>query len=110
MEEDVIQEVKTFFQTSYMRLEINHTNICMIPKITEPITLADYRPIGLCNVLYKIISKYLVNRLKQHLDHIVSDSQAAFIPGRQITDNVMIAHEIMHSLKVRKRVSQTIWR
>lgn len=90
-----------------MKAGINHTNICMIPKINNPITLSDYRPIGLCNVLYKIISKCLVMRLKRHLNSIVSDSQAAFIPGRLITDNVMIAHEIMHSLKTRKRVSQT---
>jgi len=79
----------------------------MIPKIQNPTTLSDYRPIALCNVLYKIISKCLVTRLKAHLDSIVSDSQAAFIPGRIINDNVMIAHEIMHSLKVRKRVSKT---
>ncbi|KAG7542900.1 Reverse transcriptase domain [Arabidopsis thaliana x Arabidopsis arenosa] len=105
--EDVIAEVKTFFHTSVMKPAINHTNICMIPKINDPITLSDYRPIGLCNVLYKIISKCLVMRLKKHLDSIVSDSQAAFIPGRLITDSVMIAHEIMHSLKARKRVSQT---
>jgi len=48
-----------------------------------------------------------VNHLKAHLDPTVSDSQAAFSPGRIINDNVMIAHEIMHSLKVRKRVSKT---
>lgn len=48
-----------------------------------------------------------MTRLKSHLDSIVSDTQAAFIPGRVINDNVMIAHELMHSLKVRKRVSQT---
>ena len=104
---DVILEVKKFFETSFMKPSINHTNICMIPKITNPTTLSDYRPIALCNVLYKVISKCLVNRLKSHLNSIVSDSQAAFIPGRIINDNVMIAHEVMHSLKVRKRVSKT---
>lgn len=46
-------------------------------------------------------------RLKSHLNSIVSDAQAAFIPDKLINDNVLIAHEIMHSLKVRKRVSQT---
>jgi len=104
---DVIKEVKFFFRTSYMKQSINHTNICMIPKITNPETFSDYRPIALCNVLYKIISKCLVERLKGHLDAIVSDSQAAFIPGRLVNDNVMIAHEMMHSLKTRKRVSQS---
>lgn len=104
---DVVKEVQTFFNNSTMTTGLNHTNICMIPKITDPKTLTDFRPIALCNVIYKIISKCLVMRLKPHLDRIVSDSQAAFIPGRQITDNVMIAYEIMHSLKVRKRISKS---
>lgn len=104
--EDVIKEARDFFLTSYMKPSINQTNICMIPKHTNAKTLSDYRPIALCNVLYKIISKCLVNRLKHHLGNIISDSQAAFIPGRLITDNILIAHEVMHSLKTRKRVSQ----
>jgi len=105
--QDVIKEVKNYFRTSYMKQSMNHTNLCMIPKITNLVTLSDYRPIALCNFLYKIISKCLVERLKRHLDAIVSDPQAAFIPGRLVNDNVMIAHEMMHSLKVRKRVSQS---
>lgn len=80
-----------------MKPSLNHTNICMIPKIKNPETLSDYRPIALCNILYKIILKCLVARLKTHLDAIVSDAQAAFIPGRLVNDNVMIAHEMMHS-------------
>ncbi|XP_019099765.1 PREDICTED: uncharacterized protein LOC109132546 [Camelina sativa] len=104
--DDIIAEVKDFFETSYMKTGINHTNICLIPKITEPTSLTEYIPIALCNVLYKIISKCLVNRLKKHLNNIVSDTQAAFIPVRLVTDNIMIAHEVMLSLKSRKRVSQ----
>jgi len=104
---NMIKEVKNYFRTSYMKPSINHTNICMIPKINNPETLSDYKQIALCNVLYKIISKCLVARLKTHLDSIVYDSQAAFIPGRLINDNVMIAHEIMHSLMVRKRVAKS---
>lgn len=61
---DVVREVKSFFATSRLRNDINHTNICMIPKIDNPTTLSDYRPIALCNVLYKIISKCLIRRLK----------------------------------------------
>ena len=103
----MINEVKHHFQTSHMSHSLNHTNICMIPKITNPQTLSDYRPIALCNVLCKIISKCLVERLKTHLNDIVSDARAAFIRGRLVNDNVMIAHEMMHSLKARKRVSQS---
>ena len=107
VDNDVILEVKNFFATSTLRTNINHTNICMIPKVTNPTTLSDYRSIALCNVLYKVISKCLVTRLKAHLNTIVSDSQAVFIPGRIINDNFMIAHEIMHSLKVRKSVTKS---
>ncbi|XP_024006491.1 uncharacterized protein LOC112083001 [Eutrema salsugineum] len=104
---DVSKEVHRFFSTSEMKPGLNHTNICMIPKISKPVTLSDYRPIGLCNVIYKIISKLMVLRLKSCLNDIVSEEQSAFIPGRMASDNVLVANELMHSLKVRKRVSQT---
>lgn len=63
----------------------------------------EFRPIALCNVIYKVISKILINRLQQYLNSIITENQAAFIPGRMILDNIIVAHEIFHSLKVRKR-------
>ena len=52
---------------------------------------------------YKIITKVLVNRLKKHLGNIISENQNAFIPERMISENIVVAHEVFHSLKVRKR-------
>ena len=93
----VIAFVNIFFEHNYLDPKVNQTHICLIPKIENPSTIKDYRPISLANVAYKIISKILAERLKPLLDKIITENQSAFIPRRLITDNVLIAHELMHS-------------
>ncbi|KAA3462946.1 non-ltr retroelement reverse transcriptase [Gossypium australe] len=82
--------------------EINKTHIVLIPKVDRPKNIAQFRPISLCNVIYKIIAKVLVNRMSTVLGHCINEAQGAFIVGRQISDNTLIAYEILHSLKSRK--------
>ncbi|KAG7543468.1 Reverse transcriptase domain [Arabidopsis thaliana x Arabidopsis arenosa] len=100
--DDVCAMVRRFFETGDMDTAINKTQICLIPKIEEPKHMSEYRPISLCTVNYKIISKVMIMRLKKCFGSVISDSQAAFVPGRSITDNVLIAHELLHSLKSRR--------
>ncbi|KAH1122316.1 hypothetical protein J1N35_005476 [Gossypium stocksii] len=83
--------------------EINKTHLVLIPKVDKPKNLSQFRPISLCNVLYKIIAKVLVNRMSPYLDGCIDEAQGAFIPGRQISDNTLIAYEVQFSLKMKKK-------
>lgn len=80
-------------------VELNETALVLIPKKTIPGTMGDLRPIALCNVFYKIMSKMVANRLKRLLPRIISPSQSAFVAGRSIHDNTIIAFELMHFFK-----------
>ena len=78
------------------------------PKVKSPQKITEYRPISLYNVLYKLISKILANRLKKFLAAVIDDSQSAFVLGRLITDNVMVTFETMHYIDQRKKGKEAL--
>ena len=79
------------------------TVITLIPKVDAAKNLKYFRPIALCNVLYKIVSKALANRLKHFLSEVIDENQSAFVAGRQINDNILIGFECNHWLRGRKK-------
>ena len=78
------------------------------PKVKSPQKITKFRPISLCNVIYKIMSKILANRLKRILPVVIDESQSAFVPGRLITDNVLVAFETMHCINQRKKGKEAL--
>ncbi|XP_048605708.1 uncharacterized protein LOC106424118 [Brassica napus] len=101
VKEDLTLMVNQFLFEGTMASGLNDTNICLIPKIQKPNAMAQFRPISLCNVSYKIISKVLCQRLKKVLPGLISETQSAFVAGRQISDNIMIAQEMFHALRTK---------
>ncbi|CAL9001924.1 unnamed protein product [Prunus brigantina] len=97
--EDISGMVKIFFHSWKLHRTLHHTHLVLIPKIATPMKMTQWRPIALCNLVYKIMSKILTARLKALLPEIISLNQSAFIEDRLITENILIVHEILHSLK-----------
>ena len=103
MGEKVVDEVISVLKGGPMPDGWNDTVVVLIPKVKNPSRIKDLRPISLCNVVYKLCSKVIANRLKLVLPDIISDNQSAFVPGRLITDNVLIAYELSHVLLNKRR-------
>ncbi|KAM1743179.1 hypothetical protein ACFX12_013097 [Malus domestica] len=102
LKDDVNSLIKSLMHGTANPSTLNATHVVLIPKVSHPETVSQFRPISLCNYSYKVLSKVLANKLKGVLSHIISPSQNAFVAGRMIHDNVGIAHELFQFLKGRK--------
>lgn len=99
---DIFDLVSTAFSTCIIHEKLNTTLITLVPKVPNPSSMVQFRPISLCCTLYKVISKILVARLRVILPNLISPNQVSFVLGRQIVDNIIIAQELRHKFKISK--------
>lgn len=93
---EVTEAIREFFSSGKILKQWNATPLVMISKVINASSVADFRPISWLNTVYKVISKLLASRLQQVLSQVISPSQSAFMPGRLLADNVLLATEIVH--------------
>lgn len=99
------------FATCSFDPSLTETLIALIPKVDCPGSFREFRVISLCNTLYKLITKVLVNRIRPMLDSIISPFQSSFIPKRGTTDNAIILQEIVHAMnKSKKKKSDAVFK
>ncbi|XP_060182487.1 uncharacterized protein LOC132612182 [Lycium barbarum] len=93
--EEVTNAILQFFENGRLLRSINCTTITLVPKVTTPNFVKEFRPIACCSTIYKLIAKIMTTKLKTVVDYLVGPSQSAFIEGRNILDNVVVAHELV---------------
>ncbi|GKE07474.1 protein LAZ1 [Tanacetum coccineum] len=94
---DVCNAIRDFFTNGQILKEVNHMFLALIPKVPTPFRVNDFLSISCCNVIYMCISKILTNRIIEGIIEVISENQSAFVPGRRISDNILITQELMHN-------------
>ncbi|XP_056688014.1 uncharacterized protein [Spinacia oleracea] len=92
---DIYAAVKEFFDTGKLLRQINNTSVTLIPKVQNAISVKDFRPVACCSIVYKLISKILTSRMQAVIGDVIRNSQSGFIPGRNISDNILLASELV---------------
>ncbi|WOL07716.1 hypothetical protein Cni_G16463 [Canna indica] len=96
--DDLLNYFHHFHCTGFIPFEWNKIIITSIPKCQNPNRVKDFRPIALCNMSYRILTKLLANRLKVCLPTLIFKEQSAFIKGRSIHNNILVTQEMAHSI------------
>ncbi|CAN0914973.1 Transposon TX1 uncharacterized 149 kDa protein [Linum grandiflorum] len=99
----VLESCREWLRQGELPLFVQDTTIVLLPKGERPQSMKDWRPISLCNVLYRLVAKVLANRLRRIMPNLVAEEQSAFVTGRSIVDNILIAFETLHGMKLRRR-------
>lgn len=107
---DIVLLVKNVFNDEQLPRFFTNSCLVLLPKVEIPQTFLDFRPISLSNVIQKIISKIVNNRLTLILPNIISLNQSGFIKGRSIGENVLLAQEIIHEIKTVNKGGNVIFK
>ncbi|KAL9672274.1 hypothetical protein QQ045_028524 [Rhodiola kirilowii] len=99
IKDDLCKEILSILNGGELDQALNETILILVPKKKDADSVGEYRLISLCTLVIKIITKVLANRLKLCLPEIISQSQSAFIKGRLISDNILIAHEVANTIR-----------
>ncbi|KAI0502711.1 hypothetical protein KFK09_017668 [Dendrobium nobile] len=99
---DVVRAVQQFFNTGLMNRDWKDTLVVLIPKSSNPNIPSAYHLISLCNSIYKIVAKILLNRMVEIMPRIISEEQAAFVKGRSISNHLLLAQEVFNKLRFSK--------
>lgn len=95
----ILSFVQLCFENPMMVSSVNHMLLTLIPKCTEPARASQFRPIALCNVIYKIVTEVIAQRLRAIMPYVVADTQSSFVLGRSTIDNILVLQETIHSFK-----------
>ncbi|WOL11020.1 hypothetical protein Cni_G19781 [Canna indica] len=103
IQDSYMAEIESLSESCSLPEAWRNTNLIFIPKIDNPRVVKEYRPIALCNVAYKILSKAIVNRIKQWIDKIISKEQTAIVGNKNLHDNILILSEVVNIISKSKR-------
>ncbi|GKV13379.1 hypothetical protein SLEP1_g24388 [Rubroshorea leprosula] len=101
--DDFVVFFREFHQNSRLVKGLNSSFLALIPKKLSPRDLKDFRPISLIGCMYKLLAKVLANRLKDVMPEIISETQSAFVGGRQLVDSVLVLNEVVDEVRKRKQ-------